>query len=181
LHRVLSLALLFAAACGNASEETPRPKDSAPKSPATVEMIGVKASDVHSTIDSADAKVIVLSFWATSCVPCVKELPHFVALGREWADRGVKVVFVSADFPEDREKAGALLAKLGVVGPSWIKSAQQKDQAFLDGFTPWDGTLPATFVYDEDRHVAAFHAGPMTQAELDTAVRGALSGAAGSD
>ncbi|MFC2100392.1 TlpA family protein disulfide reductase [Bacteroidota bacterium] len=45
-----------------------------------------------------DGKPIILSFWATYCKPCLKELNNIAEVYEEWQeDTGVKVVAVSID------------------------------------------------------------------------------------
>jgi len=42
-------------------------------------------------------KVIILDFWATRCPPCIREIPHFVELQKEWVDKGVQIIGISLD------------------------------------------------------------------------------------
>src|SRR5690606_6809447 len=44
--------------------------------------------------------IYVINFWATWCKPCIKELPAFEKIASEYADKKVKVLLVSLDFPD---------------------------------------------------------------------------------
>jgi thiol-disulfide isomerase/thioredoxin len=42
-------------------------------------------------------KVVILDFWATWCVPCRVEIPHFVELQEQYGNKGLAVIGVSLD------------------------------------------------------------------------------------
>jgi thiol-disulfide isomerase/thioredoxin len=42
-----------------------------------------------------------LDFWATWCVPCREETPHFVELQEKYKDRGLQIIGVSMDDSPD--------------------------------------------------------------------------------
>ena len=46
---------------------------------------------------------MLVEFWATWCVPCVKLFPHTVELHRRLAARGLVVISVSMDETEKQE------------------------------------------------------------------------------
>jgi peroxiredoxin len=48
-------------------------------------------------LDDHSGKVIVVNFWATWCVPCVKEMPSFENLYRRYRSRGLTLLAVSLD------------------------------------------------------------------------------------
>jgi thiol-disulfide isomerase/thioredoxin len=41
--------------------------------------------------------VLILDFWATWCMPCRIEIPHFVELQNQYGDKGLRVIGVSLD------------------------------------------------------------------------------------
>ena len=57
----------------------------------------------YSKIDLSTDKTYVINFWATWCSPCVKELPYFESVNREYSAKNVKVILVSLDFPSQIE------------------------------------------------------------------------------
>jgi thiol-disulfide isomerase/thioredoxin len=96
----------------------------------------------------AGAKAVLVNLWATWCQPCREEFPDLLRLRRDLSEAGLRVVLVSADFPEDADAAREFLAGQGVRFPSFIKE-DGSDQAFIDGLEPrWSGALPATLIYD---------------------------------
>jgi len=56
---------------------------------------------------SNDGKPIIISFWATWCKPCVRELNAIAEVYEEWTDEtGVKLVAVSIDDSRNTAKVG---------------------------------------------------------------------------
>jgi len=55
-------------------------------------------------------KVVVINFWATWCVPCIKELPSFNKIHKDLASKGVEVVGISMD-DEGPDKVKRFLEK----------------------------------------------------------------------
>jgi len=41
------------------------------------------------------ARVTVINFWATWCVPCLREIPELVVLSDGWRARGIRLVGVA--------------------------------------------------------------------------------------
>ncbi len=53
---------------------------------------------------------ILISFWATWCKPCIKELPHLQELYEKYKDRGFLVVAISEDAPRSVSKVRSFIA-----------------------------------------------------------------------
>jgi peroxiredoxin len=118
---------------------------------------------------------VVLHFWATWCAACEGEFGRLRALLNALPGRGVAVALVSIDAAETRARVPAELRRLGVSAlPSMILEAPDPAPIAAALREPqWDGTLPATFVFDaRGRKVAAF-LGTTTRARLEKAVRAA--------
>lgn len=103
-------------------------------------------------------KWVIVNFWATWCVPCIKEMPdisRFVAAHKNVAAIGLAY--------EDSEPAeiNAFLKKHPVVYPN----AQVSMDEPLKDFDPPRG-LPTTYLIGPDGKVVKHIVGPVTEASL---------------
>ena len=119
-------------------------------------------------------KPAVLHFWATWCEACRDEFPALRTRLLKLPAQGVRVELVSIDRPDDSTKAREMLSefRLGEL-PAVLLDAPDPDPVIaLVGEKKWDGTLPATFVYDARGKLAKSFLGRIgNPAELDAAVR----------
>ena len=98
------------------------------------------------------------------------------AIAPNLARDGIRVVFVSFDEPEDRNKAESFLRANDVRSPAFLA---------LDGLTfrtrlapKWPGMIPATFLLDETRKLRYFWGGPAFENDILPIVEGFLAGRA---
>ena len=85
------------------------------------------------------------------------------------------VLLVSIDRPEDRQRAQQMLAefKLGSVKAVLLDAPNPQPVARAVGEPGWDGTLPATFVFDAQRKLRKSFIGRADPEALRAAVRAA--------
>lgn len=50
-------------------------------------------------LDASKNKLTALHFWATWCVPCVKELPEVDAIAGRYKGKGLQIIAISMDSP----------------------------------------------------------------------------------
>ncbi len=50
------------------------------------------------TSDSLRGKVVMVNFWATSCVTCIKEMPQMVQTYNKYKDQGLEFVAVAMSY-----------------------------------------------------------------------------------
>ncbi len=104
----------------------------------------VKITDLEKTIAESKTPLIV-NFWATFCIPCIKEMPHFLEMENKYKKEEVKLLFVSLDLQESypaKIKAFAAKKKIGAK-IVWL------DEFDADYFCPkvdssWSGAIPST-------------------------------------
>jgi len=121
-------------------------------------------------------KPAVLHFWASWCGACRDELPALRSRLLALPARGVSVELITIDRPEDHALAEQMLAefKLGSLPALLIDAPAPDPVAAAVGEPKWDGTLPATFVYDaRGKLVRSFIGRIGSPAALDAAVRAA--------
>jgi thiol-disulfide isomerase/thioredoxin len=89
----------------------------------------------------------VVNFWATSCMPCVKELPHFKELSEAYADRPIKFILMSLDAKDKLEQTSAFIRKKKINIETHLFSAGDPN-VWINALEPsWEGSIPATFLY----------------------------------
>jgi len=111
--------------------------------------------DVAKLREQARGKVLVINFWATWCHGCVEEFPEFVALDKQYREKGVKIVGISFDKPADmNSKVVSFVRKSGARFD--IRVADMDDpQPIIDALTPeWTGAMPVTLIFDQEGALA---------------------------
>ena len=90
-----------------------------PAPPLTLHTLDGKAIST----DSLRGKVVILTFWATWCAPCRKELPILSAYAKAHASQGLRVLGFSLDsagqLDEVRRVAASLSFPNGLLGSAW--------------------------------------------------------------
>ncbi|WP_300488203.1 TlpA family protein disulfide reductase [Flavobacterium sp.] len=90
----------------------------------------------------------VVNFWATWCVPCVAELPHFEKLNATYKDQKVKVLLVSLDMPQKVESNLLPFVKKKNMQSEVIYLNDPDANAWISKVdTAWSGAIPATVIY----------------------------------
>jgi thiol-disulfide isomerase/thioredoxin len=105
--------------------------------------------NLEPVLEKLRGKVIVMNVWATWCVPCVKEFPDLLELREKYHDKGVELVFLSVDDPDELEsKVYPFLMKMDVKFETYIRSSGD-EQDFVNGVDEsWSGAIPLTLIYD---------------------------------
>lgn len=127
--------------------------------------VDIKTMDNTSTSTAAfnnDGKPIVISFWATWCKPCVKELNTISEEYEDWVEEtGVKIIAVSIDDSRNMSKV-----KPKVNAEMWeyeIYCDPNRDFARAMGVS----SVPHTFLLNADKEIIWQHKGYVDGDEIE--------------
>lgn len=122
------------------------------QSPSDKLLQDVSGQEIQEIITSYQGdKAVLVNVWATWCAPCIEEFPYIVDLKRKYSD-DLQVIFVSADFPGQRERALEFLKEQNVDWTTYFKTG--KDQPFIEALSEsWSGALPFTKVLNKKGEV----------------------------
>ena len=109
----------------------------------------VKEDGSIAKISDFNGKVVILSFWATWCVPCLQELPTFAKLEKEYRENGLVVVPVNIeDETVDRQFIASLWQKHSIDFSTYY-DPQQLSATAMDV-----QIMPTNFVLDRKGRIA---------------------------
>ena len=120
----------------------------------SVKVKNLKGSLVNIQTIKNDGKPIVISFWATWCKPCKKELNAIAEVYEEWQDdTGVKLVAISID---DSRSASKVKPYVNTEGWEYEIYLDEKQDLFrsLGG-----SSVPHTFLLDGNGNIVWDHKG----------------------
>lgn len=90
----------------------------------------------------------VINFWATWCVPCVEELPHFEKLNKKYASQKFKMILVSLDFPNMVEsRVIPFVTKKNLKAEVVLLNDPNANEWIEKVSKEWSGAIPATVIY----------------------------------
>lgn len=93
----------------------------------------------------------IVNFWATWCLPCVKEMPAFQQLHDEYSNERVGVLLVSLDFVKHIDSRLIPFIEKHKLTPEVIVLNDPDANAWIDKVSPdWSGALPATLIFNRN-------------------------------
>jgi peroxiredoxin len=99
-------------------------------------------------LDDHSGKVIVVNFWATWCIPCIKEMPSFESLYRRYRSQGLTLLAVSLD-KGDSNKVQEFADKYKLSFPILLDTEGVAEKLYPSF------SIPFTYVIDKQGRVVA--------------------------
>ena len=111
-------------------------------------------AEIQETMRTSEAPLTLVHVWATWCAPCREEFPELLEAYRNTRERGLALLLVSADDPDELDAVNAFLRNHQAPVNSLVSTELSGE--FIELFsTNWSGALPASFFYDADGKLIA--------------------------
>ena len=143
---------------------------------AQVEMLPDAPNFALKTVDGKSAelkdfkgKAVVLSFWATWCVPCKEEMPWLIAFQKQYGPQGLVILALSMDLSPPPVRK--FLRKNPVNFPVLMANKAVADQYFVKG-------LPTTIYIDGNGRITDQVPGATARNVIENEIKLALGNAA---
>lgn len=108
----------------------------------------------------------LINVWATWCGPCVTEMPEFVDINRMYRRRNFEFITISADKPDQKDKAQALLKEMQASAKNFIYNSEDKYKLIEAIDAKWQGALPYTLLIAPGGEVIYRNQGPIVPQEM---------------
>jgi len=123
-------------------------------------------------------KVLIVDIWGTWCPPCKMEIPHFIALEKQFSEKGLQVVGLNSEGDSEGETAvkevKRFCKKEGVTYPCALITEE-----FIERIPDFEG-FPTTLFLDRTGKVrlkvTGYHDMPFLQAAVETLLNEKPSG-----
>ena len=104
--------------------------------------------------ENLDGDVVYISFWATWCVPCRREMPHLQKLHEDFADQGLTIVGINTDPPGTTSKIKPFVNRYKITYTTLL----DPNNNVLDKYNP-TRELPYAVLVDRSGNVAEIFPG----------------------
>ena len=132
-------------------------------------------AEFQERIKTNDDTLYIYNFWATWCMPCVKEMPYFEQVHDEYASKKVKLIFVSLDFIDMLStKLVPFINKRKLSEEVWLLN-ERNPNSWIDKVSDtWTGSIPATLFSHPPSSYKAFYERSFEYEDLKEVVERAL-------
>jgi thiol-disulfide isomerase/thioredoxin len=130
----------------------------------------VDFTKVEPLLNMSNDTTYVINFWATWCAPCVRELPYFEAINREFSNSKVKVILINLDFSNHYDSRLIPFVKEKNIQSLVIMLDDPDANKWINKVDPsWTGAIPATLIYNKNKR--EFFEKEFTSQELNEIVK----------
>lgn len=112
-----------------------------------------------------DGRVLAINFWASWCLPCLKEIPELVELQARYEASGLQVIGIALQDPEELEQ---FIVEKKMNYP--VLAGEGPVIAVAENYGNLAGVLPYTAIIDRSGKIVFVKAGPVTGKEVEAII-----------
>ncbi|MGK0296463.1 MAG: peroxiredoxin [Gammaproteobacteria bacterium] len=113
-----------------------------------------------------DGKVLLLNFWATWCLPCLKEIPDLVSLQEKYKDEELQLVGIALQKPDGLAN---FMREYNINYP--VLAGEAPVIVIAEMYGNLIGALPYTAIIDRAGTIVYTKAGPIVADEVETLIK----------
>ena len=141
-----------------------------PRQPIT-KVAAIDTEELKGLLTQPRQNPLLVNFWATFCDPCRDEFPDLVKIDHDYRPRALEFVTISLDdVSEIQNEVPKFLDSMKATMPAYLLNASDPEPAINFVDRGWQGSLPATYLYNEKGEVVYRHIGRVNPAELREAI-----------
>lgn len=117
----------------------------------------IKIKELENRINNTSDTTYIVNFWATWCVPCIKELPAFDSVHLLHSSEKVKVILVTLDFSEDKDNKVIPFIQKKQIRSEVLLLDETNGNYFIPKVSDkWSGAIPATLIVNNEKKYREF-------------------------
>ena len=104
-------------------------------------------NQLYERVKKGHDTTFIINFWATWCVPCVKELPNFEKLSDGYKNENLKVLLVNLDYKSKLNSSVLPFIKKNGIKNEVFMLNEPDPEVYINRIdSSWSGALPATLM-----------------------------------
>ncbi len=161
MRTLIAILICLTLSCGSKESEE-----------STLAFESLNYQQLQEIINQEDNKLYLINFWATWCMPCIEELPHFMEINEKYKNEGLKMILVTLDKREELNTGvKSMKEKLSLNTDIYLLD----DIINMNSWIPatdesWTGAIPATVLYKNGQKIA-FIEGQLNKEELEQLIK----------
>ena len=117
------------------------------------------------SVSEWDGKVVVINFWATWCPPCIREIPLFIELQKQYAEQGLQFIGIAID---NWEAVQTFVNEKNINYPILVGKEDAIDIAV--DFGNDRAVLPFSAIIDRQGKIVLRHLGEFKRQDIENAI-----------
>lgn len=111
----------------------------------------INAQQFRNLLASLKGHVVLVNIWATWCIPCIREFPDLSKLQQQYYDRGLRVIAIAIDEPDELESKVRPFVKARAPAFTTYHCSESPADKLISVLDPsWSDIVPTSYILDTE-------------------------------